>query len=156
MIPSKRLLRSSKLFYVLTFWKNVNKQLTYRQKCDFHILGNLTHFAIKYFDFQYLKWKLENRRFFLGPFQLGATCIWTSRGLFRSWFGPMLEIIEGALWWPVHGNKTGGTWRVLSVENCQINRKSINNCLSFGQFSKSDLRYVVKYGFHWNSHSTHS
>ena len=113
MIPSKRLLRMSRLFYVLTFYQNVNKQLTYGQKCEFHILGDLTRCAIKEFDFQYLKWKFANRRFFWGPFQLGTTCIWTSRGLFSSWFGPMLEINEGALWWPVHGIKTDDAWRVV-------------------------------------------
>ena len=113
MIPTKRLLRISRLFYVLTFYQNVNKQLTYRQKCEFHILGNLTHCTIKEFDFQYLKWKLANRRFFWGPFQQVANRIWTSRGLFRSWFGPMLEIAENALWWPVHGIKTDGAWRVV-------------------------------------------
>ena len=45
----------SRLFYVLTFYQNVNKQLTYWQKCEFHILGNLTQCAISELDFQYLK-----------------------------------------------------------------------------------------------------
>ena len=40
MIPSKRLLRSSRLFHVLKFFQNVNKQLTFWQKCVFHVLGN--------------------------------------------------------------------------------------------------------------------
>ena len=113
MIPSKWLLRISRLFYVLTFFQIVNKQLTYWQKCEFLILGNLPHYTISEFDCQYLKWTFVNQRFFWGPFQLGTTCIWTFRGLYRSWFGPMLEINEDALWWPFYVNKTCGTWRVV-------------------------------------------
>ena len=45
MLSTKMLLRMSGIFYVLTLWKNVNKQLTYTRLNGFHVFMKTTSFA---------------------------------------------------------------------------------------------------------------